>query len=98
MKPFHQANEEILKHLFRWKQQQGEWIRYDVFPDKKKQWVLHFYSVDHRDRDRHIFASFSGNNPEEMKRWALTLLASFKMEEAPQSTDFFSDEADNPID
>lgn len=79
MKPFTQADPDILQRLFHWKKQHGEWLRYEITEGQRGDWIIHFFSVDHEMRDRHVFASFSGHNPEEMKRWALTQLATFEM-------------------
>ncbi|MBO8170324.1 MAG: hypothetical protein H0Z33_00355 [Bacillaceae bacterium] len=80
MKPFHQANPALLQQLFRWKKQQGEWIRYEIVEHPSKKWVVHFYSEDQVARDRHIFASFTGENPDEMNQWAISQLVDFNLE------------------
>lgn len=81
MKPFEQANPRLLQQMFQWKKAQGEWIRFEMVEDPPGKWIVHFFSEDHITRDRHIFASFSGKDPDEMKRWALMQLARFNMGE-----------------
>jgi hypothetical protein len=80
MKNIQQANAELLRLLFDWKSKNGKMIRFSIEPTQNR-WVLTFFSVDYSGNDKHVFASFVGNNHDELNRWALDRLVEYKMAE-----------------
>ncbi|RXT14644.1 hypothetical protein [Ammoniphilus sp. CFH 90114] len=80
MKAIHHANEELLHLLFDWKRKEGQFVRFSIEQEEGK-WVLTFFSVDHLDSDKHVFASFSGKSHDELKKWALDRLVSYQISE-----------------
>lgn len=80
MKAIQQANEELLHLLFHWKGKEGHLIRFSIEKEESK-WILSFFSVDHSGNDKHVFASFTGKNHDELNKWALDRLVSFRLKQ-----------------
>jgi len=78
LKTIQEANEELLKLLFNWKRTEGKFIRFSI-EQVEQNWVLSFYSVNTQEQDKHVFASFIGNNHDELKRWALDRLVTYTL-------------------
>ncbi|MEW9670777.1 hypothetical protein [Ammoniphilus sp. 3BR4] len=81
MKAIHHANEELLHLLFDWKRKEGQFIRFSIEQDEGK-WILSFFSVDESGADKHIFASFTGKNHDDLKKWAMERLVNYQLSDA----------------
>lgn len=78
MKTIQHANTELLHHLFDWKRKNGQMVRFSIEPNEEK-WILSFFSVDHAEQDKHVFATFTGKNHDELNKWVLNVLVSYQL-------------------
>lgn len=78
MKAIQQANEDLLHLLFDWKGKEGQFIQFSIEKDEGK-WILSFFSVNYSGTDKHVIASFTGKNHDELNKWALDCLVSYRI-------------------